>query len=242
MIRALALALATLCLAAPALAQTTVTVRGDWVSLGDVASAAGVEISAEAAAALVSPAPPPGQRLALDPAFVAGVARSSGVEIQLPAEPIWVTRAAAASPTRASAPAPRPAAAAAAPTQVLVLTRDIPRGQAIEAGDLDWQAPVAGRSVRGLPADPDAIAGQVAKRNLRNGQMIYASDYEAPAVIRRGEAVRIIYARPGLRLTVDGVAQADASVGETVRIVNNSTRRSIDAVATAEGEARVSAN
>ena len=54
-----------------------------------------------------------------------------------------------------------------------------------------------------------------------------------------GAPVKILYVTSGIRISVDGVAQGDAAKGEAVRVLNNYTKRSIDAVASGEGEARV---
>jgi flagella basal body P-ring formation protein FlgA len=228
-------------LAGPAAAQ--VAVKGEWVTLGDVAP-----VSGDAADIALMPAPPAGQKLALDPKFVTSVAKNAGVAIALPLDqPIWVTRAGAApvakqAPRAPVAPPAPTTASNAAPLQgglVLVLVRDIARGGLIEAGDLDWQAP-GGTKPRGLPDDASLVVGKAAKRNLRAGAVLYGTDFEAPSIVRKGQPVTIVYTTSGIRLTADGVAQGDASKGEAVRVLNNYNKRSIDAVATGDGEVRVS--
>jgi flagella basal body P-ring formation protein FlgA len=85
----------------------------------------------------------------------------------------------------------------------------------------------------------DNVVGQEARRLLRAGQPVQTADLKAPAVIRKGEPVRLVYTSEGLHLSVDGQAQGDAAVGESVRVLNRFSKRSIDAVAIADGEARV---
>lgn len=224
----------------PAAAQ--VAVRSDWVSLGDVAPVTG-----DAADILISPAPPAGQKLALDPAFVIGVAKKAGVIIALPLDqPILVTRAGGPpdAPQARLAPAAPKAPEAGATTaltgQVLVLVRDVARGAVLSAGDLEWRAQ-PGVAPRNLPRDPQLVAGMATKRNLRAGAVLYPTDFEEPHVIHKGEPVTLVYATGGLKLTVTGTAQGDAAKGEAVRVLNQYTKRSIDAVAVGEGEARISA-
>ncbi|RYY96096.1 MAG: hypothetical protein EON61_21785, partial [Alphaproteobacteria bacterium] len=71
MIRIAALALSVLMLAPFAVAQRTGVkmIGGDWITLGDVAPVTG-----EHAGILLGPAPPVGQTLALDPAFLIATA------------------------------------------------------------------------------------------------------------------------------------------------------------------------
>lgn len=238
MIRAAALVLIALALAPLAAAQKAI--NGDWITLGDVAPVTG-----EHAGILLGPAPPPGQTLALDPAFLIATAKKAGVILAIPLDqPVMVTRAAGtatpapvANPARTANPAPQ-IAGAQQDGQVLVLIRDVARGRLITAGDLDWEAANPSRPIRNN-ADMGAV-GKEAKRALKAGQPLLLGDIKEASVIRKGEQVKIVYIATGVRLTVDGVAQNEAAAGEPVRVLNTFSKRTIDAVATAAGEASVS--
>jgi flagella basal body P-ring formation protein FlgA len=244
MIRFALAALVSLTLAPFAAAQASgsqTTVRGDWIALGDVAPVTG-----EAAAILVGPAPPPGQTLALDPAFLVSVAKKSGVILAIPLDkPIWVTRAAGNATPAKAANVARPANTApllggeAQEAEILILVRDVARGQRISDADIDWAPASSIRAARNSVSDMDLALGMEAKRALKTGQPLQPSDIRRPALIRKGEPVKLVYSSPGLKLTVDGQAQADAGKGENVRVLNTFSKRTIDAVAAAEGEAHV---
>lgn len=235
MIRIAALAFAFLALVPAAGAQVK-QVSGDWIRLGDVAPVTG-----EAAGILIGPAPPVGQTLSLDPAFLISTAKSAGVLLAIPLDAaVMVTRTGSATPAnvaRAANPA-RQVAGDALDGQVLVLVRDVPRGGVIADGDLGWQAANPARPVRN-GVDPDIAVGMEARRLLKAGQPLQATDLKAAAVIRKGDPVTLIYATAGVKLTVDGVAQNEAAKGEAVRVLNSYSRRTIEAVAQAPGEARV---
>jgi flagella basal body P-ring formation protein FlgA len=239
MIRLAIVAVASFALAPAAGAQTAV--KGEWIALGDVAPVTG-----EAASILVGPSPPPGQTLALDPAFLVSVAKKSGVILAIPLDkPIWVTRASGNAPIANAANTARPANAArtiggeSVEAQVLVLIRDVARGQRISAADLDWAPASSLRSTRKGAADIDVVLGLETKRGLKAGQVLQTTDLKQPALIRKGQPVKLVYASPGLKLTVDGQAQGDAGKGDSVRVLNTYSKRTIDAVAAAEGEAHV---
>lgn len=231
-----ALALATL--APTALAQKAVS--GDWITLGDVAPVTG-----EAAGLLLGPAPPAGQTLALDPAFIIATAKGAGVMLAIPLDkPIMVTRAtgnATQAPVARTANTANPARqiqpSNTSDARVLILIRDIARGDVIGADDLDW-ADASGTRARGI-AVWDAAVGMEAKRGLKAGQHILAGDIKTPAVIRKGDPVKLVYVTEGVRLSVDGVAQNEAALGESVRILNTYSKRTVDAVAAGHGEARI---
>lgn len=235
MIRIAALALALLA-AAPAAGAQAKQISGDWIKLGDVAPVTG-----DAAGILIGPAPPVGQTLSLDPAFLISTAKSAGVLLAIPLDrPVMVMRTGNATPAnvaRAANPA-RQIAGEALDGQVLVLVRDVPRGGMITDGDLSWQAANPARPVRN-GVDPDAAVGMEARRLLKAGQPLQAADLKAAAVIRKGDPVTLIYATAGVKLTVDGVAQNEAAKGEAVRVLNSYSKRTIEAVAHAPGQAHV---
>ncbi len=228
----------------PAAAQapgSQTEVRGDWIALGDV-----VPVTGEAAAILIGPAPPAGQTLALDPAFLVSVAKKSGVVLAIPLDrPIWVTRSAGNATPANVANAARPANPApviggeATEAEILVLVRDLARGQRIGESDVDWAPASSIRAVRNGATDIDLVVGMETKRSLKAGQALQTNDLKPATLIRRGEPVKLVYASPGLKLTVDGQAQSDAGKGESVRVLNTYSKRTIDAVAEAEGEAHV---
>ncbi|MBI1361619.1 MAG: flagellar basal body P-ring formation protein FlgA [Alphaproteobacteria bacterium] len=231
-------------------AAAQVAVSGPWVTLGDVAPVTG-----DAAKVLLAPTPDAGKTLRLEPAFVIEAARRAGVVLAIPLDrPILVNNAASA-PVAPSAPVAKVAPVApkaqsatlggvpqTAPTAgwVLLLARDVPRGARIAATDVEWAAPPNGARVRYAPEKLDDVVGQESKRFLRSGQAIQTSDVKPPAVVHKGEPVRLVYAAEGLRLTVEGEAQTDAAAGDPVRVLNKYSKRSIDAVATADGDALVS--
>jgi flagellar basal body P-ring formation protein FlgA len=237
-------ALVGLCLFAVAPhAHGQIAVKGDWISLGDIAPVTG-----DAAAILIGPAPPAGQKLAIDPVFVTSVAKKSGVILAIPLDqPIWVTRSTGNAPVakqanvaRQANPAPQINAPLAGGNagEAIVLIRDVARGQRISEDDVGYSDKAApGRFVI---SDMALAIGMEAKRGLKAGQPLQTSDVKQPALIKKGEPVKLVYVSPGLKLVAEGLAQNDAGKGESVRVLNSYSKRTIEAVAAAPGEARVS--
>lgn len=60
----------------------------------------------------------------------------------------------------------------------------------------------------------------------------------ADAAIRRGETVTIVYAAPGLSLSMRARALQDGAIGDTITFLNTSSSRQFDAVVTAPGQAQ----
>jgi flagella basal body P-ring formation protein FlgA len=60
----------------------------------------------------------------------------------------------------------------------------------------------------------------------------------ADAAVRRGETVMLEYAAPGMSLSMRARALEDGAVGDSVRFLNTSSNRTIEAVVTGPGAAR----
>jgi len=60
----------------------------------------------------------------------------------------------------------------------------------------------------------------------------------ADAAVRRGETVTLQYAAPGISLSMRARALEDGAVGDSVRFLNTSSNRTIEAVVTGPGAAR----
>jgi flagella basal body P-ring formation protein FlgA len=58
-------------------------------------------------------------------------------------------------------------------------------------------------------------------------------------VVRSGRLVRLIYVRPGLRLTALGTAQDDGALGQLVRVVNADSRQQLQGTASGPDEVTV---
>lgn len=125
---------------------------------------------------------------------------------------------------RAIAPAPRPGQTARLPARTVAA--------AASAAGLQWSIP-AGLSdieVQGPPAT---------NRLARPLPASTAAPATGEVLIRRGEAVTLIYESSSVRLTARGRAMADGREGGPIRVTNLQSGRAIDAIAAGPGLARV---
>ena len=84
-------------------------------------------------------------------------------------------------------------------------------------------------------ADPRALEGLEARVNLYPGRPIRRVEVGAPTVIERNALVPLVFARGGLTITLEGRALQSAGDGETLRVMNLSSRSTVTGVATAAG-------
>lgn len=122
-------------------------------------------------------------------------------------------------------------------SQVLVYTHNLMSGDVIAASDLQWSdEAIAGP---GAPRDPDLVIGKSARGPLRAGAAVTARDLVSPKVIHRDEMVSVDFIGEGVSLSLIGKAMGDAAVGDPVEVMNTSSKKVIQAVASAPGHAAI---
>jgi flagella basal body P-ring formation protein FlgA len=223
-----ALAFATLpgaAMAGPVQLRQDVVVSNGRVTLGDLFAEAGP------AASVVVARVQPGQTAVLDATQVQLVARSNGVD--------WGNFAGLRRITVQSA-APEPAPAPKAATHgapVLTYTHSLNAGDIVQPQDLTWSR----EAVAGVdsPRDPDAVIGMAVRRPLREGDTVSLRDVSAPVVIKKDDVISVTFAISGLSLTLQAKALSDAAAGQSVTVMNPTSHKIVQAVATAPGQAVV---
>ncbi|MFC5342767.1 flagellar basal body P-ring formation chaperone FlgA [Brevundimonas staleyi] len=155
-----------------------------------------------------------------------------------------VVRNAAMAPGAAPAVAGAATAAIAqrgATVEVLTYARNLAAGDVLQPEDVIWSTVQAHLAQGVSPSDPDMVVGQSARRALRAGAVVGARDLISPRVIARNDMVEVAFIAGGVTLTVTGRATRDAAVGEPVPVLNTTSGRTIDAIASGPGQARAGA-
>lgn len=235
MTRLLMIATAIALVASPALADP-VTLRANpvdddgRVTLGDIfdgaGSASGVVVANRAGPSVVFEA---GQLQA--------IASRSGLQW---ANPQGLRRVVVRNAAMAPGAAPAASAAVAqrgATVEVLTYARNLAAGDVLQPEDVIWTTVQAHLAQGGSPSDPDMVVGLSARRALRAGAVVGQRDLISPRVIARNDMVEVAYVAGGVTLTVTGRATRDAAVGEPVPVLNTTSGRTIDAVASGPGQA-----
>lgn len=125
--------------------------------------------------------------------------------------------------------------------EIAVLARPVRRGETISPSDLDWQKVAPDALSESSLIDDAQLIGAEARRRLSPGRILTSRDIGPPMLVRRGQSVRIVYARGGLTLTALGTAREDGAFGERVRVVNPDSRMEILGTATGPQEVTVGA-
>jgi len=221
---ALLLALGAAFAASPALAGP-VSLKADVadsdgrVTLGDLFDGAG-----GAAGMLV--ATRAGPTVVLDAGAVQMMARRAGLDWS---NPNGLRRIVVRGGAAASAPAGR------GNVEVLTWARSLNAGEIVQPEDMVWGKAAGAPS--DAPRDADAIIGMAARRPLREGASVSLRDVSAQQVIKAGEMVQITWSSGGITLSLQGKAMSAAAVGQTINVQNTVSKKLIEAVATAHGQA-----
>lgn len=124
---------------------------------------------------------------------------------------------------------------------VPALTHDIVAGESVSAASLTTTEVPAARLSSSMITSAGTLSGQVARRNLRANTPLFAFDFSKPMIVKKGELVTISVDYPGIQLSVQGQAMANAGLGDVISIMNTSSRRIVEARITGAGTALISA-
>ena len=114
------------------------------------------------------------------------------------------------------------------PSSALIAT------EVIRAGDLVTHDNA--RSEDGdLSEDDKAMFGKQVRRTVYVGKAVTASNTHAPYLVKRNQAVTVKYLSGGLEITLSGRAMESAAAGDSVTIMNTSSRELINGTVTSEG-------
>lgn len=113
---------------------------------------------------------------------------------------------------------------------VPTLARRVAKGDVISENDIHWIQMRADRTQRDIITDVHSLVGMSPKRHLRPEKPIRASDIQRPILVEKGSLVTIILKKPGMMLTSRGKSMQNGADGETIRITNTNTSRTIEAV------------
>lgn len=122
---------------------------------------------------------------------------------------------------------------------VPVLTHAMAPGATIAAADVRTLTVRRDRLATDSATDPAQLIGKTPRRPLAAGTPVRLDDLAAPLLVHRGALVTLVLETPNLRLTSQGKALDDGTLGALVRVQNTASNRVIDATVLAEGVAAV---
>lgn len=126
-------------------------------------------------------------------------------------------------------------AAGPAVADSVVATRTIRAHTILTAQDLTVQ-PV---DVIGAFSDPAQLVGMETRAALYAGRPVRPGDIGPPAIIDRNQIIVLVYAATGLTISTEARALGRAGVGDRLRVLNVSSRMTVEGVVRPDGSVLV---
>ena len=132
-----------------------------------------------------------------------------------------------------------PVASAAKMVEVLTYARSLAAGEVVQPADLTYAKVPVFQAPQDAPRDAADIIGKAARRPLRSGAAVASLDVTAAQVIKRDDMIAVAFHAEGMTLTLQGKALGGAAMGETVNVLNPTSKKVIQAVAVGPDQAVV---
>lgn len=123
--------------------------------------------------------------------------------------------------------------------EIVTAAREIPRGTILSAGDLTTVRQPKADIARGEISDLSNAVGMEARRMLREGHTVRASDLTEAKLVRGSSTVMVVLRSGGLTLTATAEALRDGKRGEIIQVMNTQSKRVLDVVVTGLNEVTV---
>jgi flagella basal body P-ring formation protein FlgA len=120
--------------------------------------------------------------------------------------------------------------------RVPVLKTDLHNGQIITAENVDYVTRKAVTIGPNVVRTPEELIGSTPRRNLNAGDLIRPDALEMPQLIARGDLVTMVFKQGGMFLTARGRALEDGAMGQTIKVSNSVSNRTIEGRVTATKE------
>lgn len=123
--------------------------------------------------------------------------------------------------------------------EILVASRELPRGSVIGTDDLQLQQRDVARLRGGYLEHPQQAVGKIAKRSIHRDDAVLPAQILSPQAVRRGSKVTILAKAGGLQVRMTGRALKGGSKGDLIEVVNDSSQKRVEGTVIAPGVVEV---
>ena len=146
---------------------------------------------------------------------------------------------------RVSCKGPRPwsvyvMASVKSEVQVVITTRAMARGEVLLPEDISEKTVLRAPAIQPLLRQTEEALGNALKRSIGEGVELSAAMLKKPTIIRSGEHTLIMAEAGGLQVRVTGKALQHGVVGEIIRVLNLSSKKTVRGRVEADGTITVS--
>ena len=110
---------------------------------------------------------------------------------------------------------------------IVVAKRRIKKGQIIGRDDIYLSKVNISRISDDYINNPELVVGKITRHNILKGRYIKRWMVEIPPLIKKGERVIILAENRFFKITAHGISLEDGLLGETIRVINEMSRKEI---------------
>jgi len=122
---------------------------------------------------------------------------------------------------------------------VLVMRRPVARGESLAAADVSVQKRVLPGLSSPFVGRVEDLKNRLARRPLAEGTALTADALTAALLIKRGQTVTLAVSAGGIEVRAPGLALADATARQRLRVQNLDSLKVVEGVAESDGVVRV---
>jgi flagella basal body P-ring formation protein FlgA len=122
---------------------------------------------------------------------------------------------------------------------VVVAAKALLANQTIEQKDIKLVQMDISDLRRGYLQSKSLVVGQQLRYSISMGRVISPAVLKQQDIVRRGEQVILLATAGTMEVRMKGTAMSDASLGEAVRVKNNSSQRVVEGVVKRSGVVQV---
>ncbi len=118
---------------------------------------------------------------------------------------------------------------------ILVLTRPIKRGETLGKHHLAFQKTDISQLHQGYMDDIQSVINKQAKRNLARNTILNNRLITEPALVKKGERVKIQSSNAFFQISMSGIAMMNGTLGQNIKVRNINSKKIIQATVVKPG-------
>lgn len=122
---------------------------------------------------------------------------------------------------------------------IMVAKRNLPRGEIIAQDDIELQRVSLGSVRGGYITKMENIVDWVVKKNISMGKTVHPNSIRRQLWVKKGDIVVIIAKNESFEVKMSGIAKSSGAKGDTVKIVNQSSKKVVEGVVIGPGVVQV---
>ncbi|MEJ2529110.1 MAG: flagellar basal body P-ring formation chaperone FlgA, partial [Gammaproteobacteria bacterium] len=119
--------------------------------------------------------------------------------------------------------------------EVVVARNSLPRGTILRPDDLTLSQRDLARLHRGYLEQPKLAVGKKLRQRLRRNQVVTPSQLDTPVAVKNNSRITITASSKLMQIHMAGKALQNGSIGELIRVRNESSKRELEARVIAPG-------